>query len=185
MRSQDYWRYAYYLDLLNYLTNYSTFYGKPVVFWFFFIFDDRPISLEAPNHFDKNSPVPCASEKIIWPVLFKNEPSNHQLVPSLSIPGREKVLSIGRQPGTVPGALRHVVQGQVSLESRGAQDTAQRQTVPLCDSSSQSTDGAWYRAAPRAQRAERGSVLESLKFNRATGCPSSQKVSGGKICETP
>lgn len=154
-------------------------------FGFFFIFDDRPISLEAPNHFDKNSPVPCASEKIIWPVLFKNEPSNHQLVPSLRIPGREKVLSIGRQPGAVPGGLRHVVQGQVSLRSRGTRDTAQQQTVPLRGSSSQSTGGARYRAAPRAQRAERGSVLQSLRFHRATGCPSSQKVSGAKSVKPP
>ena len=62
MKSQYYWRYEFNFDLLNYLTNYSHFLWKPG-FFSHFIFDDRPISLEAPSHFGKNTPVLHISEK--------------------------------------------------------------------------------------------------------------------------
>lgn len=130
MKSQYYWRYKFNFELFNYLTNYSASYGN-LRFPPRFIFNVKTISLEIPNHFAKNIPVLHISgkkKKIIWAVLFKNDPSNHQVVLSPKITEHRKVprWSSSLLPGAVLGALS-MVWGQISLKRN-----KRYSSVPAC-----------------------------------------------------
>lgn len=178
-----------------YLTNYSHF----LRFFFppHFISDVRPISLEAPNHFGKNTPVLHISEKKNKFGQFYSRMSlaNHQLVLSLRITEHGKGLkwSSGLQPGTARGGLKHVVGGQISLKSRGTEDTHQIQAVALCvTAAARPQTVLGVQVGTTYLHSERGSGFESLEFKcprqRMSGkqsCPRAQKQARDKTCETP
>lgn len=89
-------------------------------------------------------------KKIIRAHLFKNEHSNHQPV-SLRITEHGRILkwSNSLQPGMVLGGLRHMVIGPNLTKVKG---NKRYTSVPDChslyDSSSQTTNSAWYRQVP-------------------------------------
>lgn len=69
------------------------------------------------------------------------------------------------QQGIVLGGLGHMVWGQISLKSWGTNAIHHFQTVTLYDSSSQTTNSAWYRQVPHTSRVREAMSLRAYNLN--------------------